>query len=269
MDNFQTLSLISKNLAIISKIATDKRWKVQKNLQKKNSANFSGLLLTRKTVENTEKFTEKEENTEKCTEKNVLKNLRTKNAEKCSTKKEKEKYTEKCAAKKYRKMYKKIHWKDLQTKNSLDFSGLFLGPEKRRKLEKNSRGKKNSVKKYWFFSRKKTREIYCQKLQKKKFCQFFCIFLGFLALFGNFLVIIWLFSTYYLTMIWLFQNGSNEAKKGARQKFVHFWKALTILMLKKYLKSWFIDTILHVFFKKPNFFSKIFFGLNSSRRSKN
>ena len=34
-----------------------------------------------------------------------------------------------------------------------------------------------------------------------------------------------------------FQNGSNEAKKGARQKFVHFWKALTILMLKKYLKS--------------------------------
>ena len=34
-----------------------------------------------------------------------------------------------------------------------------------------------------------------------------------------------------------FQNGSIEAKKGARQKFVHFWKALTILMLKKYLKS--------------------------------
>ena len=34
-----------------------------------------------------------------------------------------------------------------------------------------------------------------------------------------------------------FQIGSIEAKKGARQKFVHFWKALTILMLKKYLKS--------------------------------
>ena len=66
-----------------------------------------------------------------------------------------------------------------------------------------------------------------------------------------------------------FQNWTNEVKKGAQKKFVHFWKALTILMLKKYLKSWFIDTILHVFFKKPNFFSKIFFGLKSSRRSKN
>ena len=66
-----------------------------------------------------------------------------------------------------------------------------------------------------------------------------------------------------------FQNGSIEAKKGAHERFVHFWKALTILMLKKYLKSWVIDTILHVFFEKPNFFSKIFFGLKSSRRSKN
>ena len=129
-------------------------------------------------MENTEKFTEKEENTEKCTEKNVLKNLRTKNAEKCSTKKEKEKYTEKCAAKKIQKNVQKDTLKNLRTKNSLDFSGLFLGPEKRRKLEKNSRGKKNSGKNHWVFSRKNQRNL-LEKLQEKKFCKFFCIFLCF------------------------------------------------------------------------------------------
>ena len=37
---------------------------MEKNLQKKNSANFSGLFLSRKTVENTEKLTEKEKDTE-------------------------------------------------------------------------------------------------------------------------------------------------------------------------------------------------------------
>ena len=76
---------------------------------------------------------------------------------------------------------------NLQTKNSLDFSGLFLGPEKRRKLEKNSRGKKNSVKKYWFFSRKKPPEKFTAKNYRKKnsvnFSVFSLAFWPFLAIF--------------------------------------------------------------------------------------
>ena len=45
-----------------------------------------------------------------------------------------------------------------------------------------------------------------------------------------------------------FQNGSIEAKK-----------ALTILILKKYLKSWCTHTIFYVFFKKKQFFLKKIF----------
>ena len=198
--------------------------------------------------------------------KNTLKNVQQKNTEEC-TKRYAEKFTD--------KKFSRFVWS-------------FFGSRKAEKIREKFPGEKKFCKKILVFLQKKKPEKFTAKnYRKKKFCQFFCIFLGFLALFGNFLVIIWLFSTYYLTMIWPFftyfsnaydghalctspfQNGSIEAKKGARQKFVHFWKALTILMLKKYLKSWFIDTILHVFFKKPNFFSKIFFGLKSSRRSKN
>ena len=59
MDNFQTLSLISKNLAIISKIVTD------------NSIASGGKYREtyRKREKNTEKLTEKEKDTETFTEK--------------------------------------------------------------------------------------------------------------------------------------------------------------------------------------------------------
>jgi len=51
---------------------------------------------------------------------------------------------------------------NLQTKNSLDFSGLFLGPEKKqRKLEKSSRGEKILQKNSGFSPEKKYNgEIY-------------------------------------------------------------------------------------------------------------
>ena len=142
----------------------------------------------------------------------------------------------------YSKKIQKNVQKNTQTKNSLDFSGLLLGPEKRRKLEKNSRGKKNSGKNHWVFSRKNQRNL-LEKLQEKKFCKFFCIFLCFSGQQKknqkNLQIFFQLSFDYYLTISHLtpFQNGSIEAKKGARQKFVHFWKALTILMLEKYLKS--------------------------------
>ena len=97
---------------------------------------------------------------------------------------------------------------NLQTKNSLDFSGLFLGPEKKqRKLEKSSRGEKILQKKFWLFSRKKTTEKFTEKkVQKKKFCKFLCIFW---PLFGIFLVIISLFSTSYLTTFYLGKKCSS------------------------------------------------------------
>ena len=98
---------------------------------------------------------------------------------------------------------------NLQAKNSLDFSGLFLGPEKKqRKLEKSSRGEKILQKKFWLFSRKKkqTEKFTEKKGTEKKFCKFLCIFW---PLFGIFLVIISLFSTSYLTTFYLGKKCSS------------------------------------------------------------
>ena len=75
---------------------------------------------------------------------------------------------------------------NLQTKNSLDFSGLFLGPEKKqRKLEKSSRGEKILQKKFWLFSRKKKNpEKFTEKKVQKKNSANFSVFFGrFLAFF--------------------------------------------------------------------------------------
>ena len=69
MDNFQTLSLISKNLAIISKIVTDnsiasggKYRETYRKRKKKNTEKF-----TEKEKDTEETFTEKEKDTAKCT----------------------------------------------------------------------------------------------------------------------------------------------------------------------------------------------------------
>ena len=87
--------------------------------------------------------------------------------------------------------------KNLQTENSLDFSGLFLGPEKQRKSEKKFPGKRKFCKKIPVFLQKKTTgEIYCQKLQKEKILS---IFLYSPWLFGPF----WQFSSHCLTIFYL------------------------------------------------------------------
>ena len=88
--------------------------------------------------------------------------------------------------------------KNLQTENSLDFSGLFLGSRKTEKIgEKIPGGKKKFCKKIPVFLQKKTTgEIYCQKLQKEKILY---IFLYFPWLFGPF----WQFSSHCLTIFYL------------------------------------------------------------------
>ena len=85
---------------------------------------------------------------------------------------------------------------NLQTKNSLDFSGLFLGPEKKqRKLEKSSRGEKILQKKNSGFSpeKKKKRRNLLKKKYRKKILQ---ISLYFLAAF-------WHFFSHYFTIFYL------------------------------------------------------------------
>ena len=88
----------------------------------------------------------------------ILKNLQQKDTEK----RRKKKYTEKCTAKKYRRMYRKNILTNLQTKNSLDFSGLFLGPEKKtEKIREKFPGRKNPAKKILaFLQKKKNGEMY-------------------------------------------------------------------------------------------------------------
>ena len=76
--------------------------------------------------------------------------------------------------------------KNLQTENSLDFSGLFLGPEKQRKLEKKFPGEKKSVKTFRFFSRKKPEKFTAKNYRKKNsvnFSVFSLAFWPFLAIF--------------------------------------------------------------------------------------
>ena len=70
-------------------------------------------------------------------------------------------------SKKIQKNVQKDTLKNLRTKNSLDFSGLFLGPEKRRQLEKNSRGGKKFCKKILVFLQKKP-EKYTGKVTGKE-----------------------------------------------------------------------------------------------------
>ena len=76
---------------------------------------------------------------------------------------------------------------NLQTKNSLDFSGLFLGPEKKtEKIREKFPGRKNPAKKILAFlqeKEKKKRRNLLKKSTEKKFCKFFCIFWLFLAIF--------------------------------------------------------------------------------------
>ena len=78
---------------------------------------------------------------------------------------------------------------NLQTKNSLDFSGLFLGPEKKqRKLEKSSRGEKILQKNSGFSPEKKNiTEKFTEKNYRKKNSANFSVFFGY---FWHFSVII-------------------------------------------------------------------------------
>ena len=62
---------------------------------------------------------------------------------------------------------------NLQTKNSLDFSGLFLGPEKKtEKIREKFPGRKNPAKKILaFLQKRKTEKFTEKKVQKKKILQ--------------------------------------------------------------------------------------------------
>ena len=88
--------------------------------------NAEKLTEIGKKEKNTEKFTEKEKDTETFTEKerkiqqNVEKRTTLKNVQQNKNKR------------KIQKNVQKNILTNLQTKNSLDFSGLFLGPEKNR-----------------------------------------------------------------------------------------------------------------------------------------
>ena len=84
---------------------------------------------------------------------------------------------------------------NLQTKNSLDFSGLFLGPEKKtEKIREKFPGRKNPAKKILaFLQKKKTERNLLKKKYRKKILQ---IFLYFLAAF-------WHFFSHYFTIFYL------------------------------------------------------------------
>ena len=75
---------------------------------------------------------------------------------------------------------------NLQTKNSLDFSGLFLGPEKKtEKIREKFPGRKNPAKKILaFLQKKKKPEKFTEKKVQKKNSANFSVFFGrFLAFF--------------------------------------------------------------------------------------
>ena len=75
---------------------------------------------------------------------------------------------------------------NLQTKNSLDFSGLFLGPEKKtEKIREKFPGRENPAKKILaFLQKKKKPEKFTEKKVQKKNSANFSVFFGrFLAFF--------------------------------------------------------------------------------------
>ena len=77
---------------------------------------------------------------------------------------------------------------NLQTKNSLDFSGLFLGPEKNRENQRKVPGEKKSCKKIPAFLQKKNiTEKFTEKNYRKKNSANFSVFFGY---FWHFSVII-------------------------------------------------------------------------------
>ena len=57
-----------------------------------------------------------------------------------------------------------------------------------------------------------------------------------------------------------FYRVASVMNKFAGDSYIHFYIALGILKLKKYPKSPGAHATLHIFFKKRNFFRKIFFG---------
>ena len=167
MDDFQKLAIICKNLAMVSKIVTDNSIangeKCRKIYRKRILQIFLGAFLTRKTVENTEKFTEIVENTERCTEKN----LQQKNAENCTRKKGIEKYTENCTAKKIQKNVQKNILKKFTDKKFSRFFWSFFGPRKAEKIREKFPGGKKICKKILVFLQKKP-EKYTGKVTGKE-----------------------------------------------------------------------------------------------------